>query len=155
MISRLILITCMNIPTTTLLPIHTHKIPLPDIIREIVLGHIASIREQKRLILNLWGISVQREIRQFLVFIRVEPMREASWVETPQGAEDGNVGKCFVDKVLVCARKIGVDDPVQVAKGRGEGNVDIIGRVGDHGCGCVYKVGFSVWRYVLTKHSNS
>lgn len=117
MISRLILICRVNVPTARLFAIHTHEVPLPYIVRKVILRHIAPIRKLEGLILDLWSIGVKSKIWQLLIFVRVETICEAIRIEAPQGPEDRKIRKRFVDEVLVSACQVRVDDPVEVAKG--------------------------------------
>lgn len=116
-ISWLIVIRRMNVPAPCLISIYTHKVSLPHIVCEIVLGYIASIRKLERFVLDLRSIGIKGKIWQLLILVRIVAIGETIGIEAPQCPKDGDIGQCFVDKVLVGTSQVGIDYPMQVAKG--------------------------------------
>lgn len=100
-VARLILVRWVDVPTARFVAIHTDKVPLPHIVREIVLRHITPVWKLERLILNFRSAGVKSKVWELLIFVGVEARRKAIRVETPQRPEDGQIRKRFVDKVLV------------------------------------------------------
>jgi hypothetical protein len=91
----------------------------------LLLYYSRAISELESLILDLRRIGVQREVWKRRIFRRRIPPRELLRIQTPQGAENGDIRQRFIDEILVCACKLGVDDPVQISFCRREADVDV------------------------------
>lgn len=132
MVAIVVILSRIEIPAAHLLTIHTVVVYIPDESAPIVLGQERSISLLPGFILNVGCTEVLGKRRKNIVLDVRAATREGGIVETPERAELAEGRQRAVDKVLVCAWEVVVDDPMEIALQGRELDVDPVGaRVGD------------------------
>jgi hypothetical protein len=116
--------TRVNIPRASGRSINTVEVSLSDIVGPVVLGDISSIRRFKRLILDLGGIKNRLKQWQRLILQVSASIRKSVGIKTEERTQDTDITQSTIDKVLIRASKIIIDDPMKIALVRDKAYID-------------------------------
>jgi hypothetical protein len=116
--------TWVYIPRSSGWSIDAIEISLSDIVRPVILCDISSVRRFERFILNLGGIKNGLERWQRLILEVSAPVGKSFGIKAEQGTKDTNIAQSTVDKILVRASKIIIDDPVEITLLRNKAYID-------------------------------
>jgi hypothetical protein len=116
----------IDVPTPHLIAIHAIEVLFAHKRTPVVLGQVRAICLLPRLVLHIRRVQVFRQCGQFIVFDGRAAARERCVIEPPQRAELAQGRQCAIDKVLVRARQIVVNHPVEIPLFGGEFDIDPI-----------------------------
>jgi hypothetical protein len=124
MITTEVVCTRVDIPRPSGRSIDTIEVPLSDIVRPVILGDISSIRRFERLVLNFAGIENRLEQWQRFIFQVSASVGKSAGIKAKERTQDTDVAQTTVDKVLIRASEIIIDDPMQIALFRDKAYID-------------------------------
>ncbi len=122
-----------NVPASEVVTVYAIVVLLADERAPVILGQERSVGLLPGLVLDFGRRQVLRERWEDAVPLGGAGSGEGVVVEPPEGPELAEVRKSAVDKVLVCADEVLVDDPVKFALEGVELHVDVVGRAADDG----------------------
>lgn len=138
MVAIVVILPSVDVPRAELVAVHPIVILVADPGSEVVLRNESTIIPLPGLVLHLGRASDVRQRGQWCVFEIGPSIGEGCVVESPESAEFAQRRKIVVHEVLVRARKIVEDDPVEVAFVRGEFDVEVVFRLVVDGCRCPF-----------------
>jgi hypothetical protein len=134
-ITIIIILARIDIPTPYLISIHSIEVLVSNKRTPVILCQKSPISLLPRFILHIGRIEILAKWRKHVVFDIGPSTRKRGIIESPKRPELTQSRKCLIDKILVCASQIVVNNPVEVSFFGCEFHVDPIrSRVRD-GCG--------------------